>query len=454
MTAADLAEKPSKSRPQLGRKFTLLWSASAISSVGDGMRDSALPLLAVAVSESPSAVSVVSVAASLPFLVMSLYGGVLADRSDRRRLMWTIDALRAVVVLGFACWVFFADPPLLALAALAFLLGCGETVFSNAATSAVPELVRPDQLDAANGRMQANMLVGGNLIGPLLGSALFAVAAGFPFTVDGVSFALAAVLVAATGRSTAARARAGRPVLTEIREGVNWLFRHREVRMLAVLSTLGALTCFMGTTMMVLMVTKVVKAPAASYGIVLAAGAIGGTAASTLAGRLSRLLSRGTRIALSFLLMGVSLILMAFSTSVFEVAALYGVIGFGIVTWNIQAVSLRQQAVPKELLGRVNSCYMLLSRLGIMTGAALSGWIASVTNIRTPLVVGGTLLLVLLVAVLFLLPRMTAMESPAQEPAQDPAQAQEPATGAPEATATASSSAAGTGSASTSTENE
>ncbi|GAB7185894.1 hypothetical protein ATKI12_5725 [Kitasatospora sp. Ki12] len=428
MTAADLAEKPSKSRPQLGRKFTLLWSASAVSSVGDGMRDSALPLLAVAVSDSPSAVSVVSVAGSLPFLLMSLYGGVLADRADRRRLMWTIDALRAAVVLGFACWVFLATPPLIALAALAFLLGCGETVFSNAATSAVPELVRPDQLDAANGRMQANMLVGGNLIGPLLGSALFAVAAGFPFTVDGVSFALAAALVAATGRSTAARAAAGRPVLTEIREGVDWLFHHREVRMLAVLSTLGALTCFMGTTMMVLMVTKVVHAPAASYGIVLAAGAIGGTAASTLAGRLSRLLGRGTRIALSFLLMGVSLILMAFSTSVFEVAALYGVIGFAIVTWNIQAISLRQQAVPKELLGRVNSCYMLLSRLGIMTGAALSGWIASVTSIRTPLVMGGTLLLVLLVAVLVLLPRMTAMEkAPAAEaaaPEAGPAEAE------------------------------
>ncbi len=111
--------------------------------------------------------------------------------------------------------------------------------------------------------------------------------------------------------------------------------------------------------------------------------------------------------------MGASLILMAFSTSVFEVAALYGVIGFGIVTWNIQAISLRQQAVPKELLGRVNSCYMLLTRLGIMTGAALSGWIASVSSIRAPLLLGGGLLLALLVAVLLLLPRMTAMESPA-----------------------------------------
>ncbi|MFI2608894.1 MFS transporter [Kitasatospora sp. NPDC018619] len=412
MTSADLAAKPSESRPRLGRKFQLLWSASAVSSVGDGMRDSALPLLAVAVSDSPGAVSVVSVAASLPFLLMSLYGGVLADRADRRRLMWTIDGARAVVVLAFAAWVFLADPPLVALAALAFLLGCGETVFSNAATSAVPELVRPDQLDTANGRMQANMLVGGNLVGPLLGSALFAAAAASPFALDGFSFALAAVLVAATGRSTSPRAAADRrPVLTEIREGVDWLLRHRDVRMLAVLSTLGALACFMGTTMMVLMVTRVIRAPAASYGIVLAVGAVGGTAASTLAGRLSRLLGRGARIALSFLLMGVALVLMGLSTSVAEVAALYGVVGFGIVTWNIQAISLRQQAVPKELLGRVNSCYMLLTRLGIMTGAALSGWIASAVGVRTPLLVGGGLLLLLLVAVLVLLPRMTAMEA-------------------------------------------
>ncbi|MBO1417532.1 MFS transporter [Streptomyces sp. FH025] len=421
MTSADLATPPRRKSPQLGRKFGMLWSASAISSVGDGMRDSALPLLAVAVSDSPGAVSVVSVAASLPFLLMSLYGGVLADRADRRRLMWTIDSLRAAVVLGFAAWVYLADPPLAVLAALAFVLGCGETVFSNAATSVIPEVVRPDQLDAANGRMQGNMLVGGNLIGPLLGSALFAVAAGLPFTVDGVSFALAALLVAATGRSTTRPSRTSRPVLTEIREGVTWLYHHRDVRMLAVLSTLGAMTCFMGTTMMVLMVTRVVHAPAASYGIVLAAGAIGGTAASTLAGRLSRLMSRGARIAMAFLLMGISLILMGMSTSVAEIAALYGVIGFGIVTWNVQAISLRQQAVPKELLGRVNSCYMLLSRLGIMTGAALSGWIASVTSVRTPLFLGGCLLLVLLVAVLLLLPRMSALEpSPSAEAAEQP----------------------------------
>ncbi|MFE4516908.1 MFS transporter [Kitasatospora sp. NPDC056783] len=414
MTSAELAAKPPKTRPQLGRKFHLLWSASAVSFVGDGMRDSALPLLAVAVSESPGAVSVVSVAASLPFLLTSLHAGVLADRTDRRRLMWTIDAARAVVVLGFACWVLLTSPPLAALAVLAFLLGCGETVFSNAATSAVPELVRPDQLDAANGRLQANMLIGGNLVGPLLGSALFAVAAAAPFAVDGISFALAAVLVAATGRSTAPRGRADRrPVLTEIREGVDWLIGHREVRTLAVLSILGALACFMGTTMLVLMVTRVLDAPAASYGIVLAAGALGGTAASTLAGRLGRLLGRGARIALAFLLMGTSLVLAGLATSLAAVAALYAVTGFGIVTWNIQAVSLRQQAVPKELLGRVNSCYMLLTRIGIMSGAALSGWIASVSGIRTPLFVGGGLLLVLLVAVLFLLPRMNAMEAAA-----------------------------------------
>ncbi|WP_063763184.1 MFS transporter [Streptomyces sp. NRRL WC-3742] len=406
MTTARPATPPTRDRPRLGRKFALLWSASSISAVGDGMRDSALPLLAVAISDSPGAVSLVTVAGTLPWLVMSLFGGVLADRADRRRLMWTIDLGRAAVVLGFACWVLLATPPLAALALLAFVLGCGETVFVNAATSALPDVVRPEQLDAANGRLQGSLIVGGHLIGPLLGSTLFAVAAGYPFTVDGLSFALAAALVAATGRSGAARAKGGKPVLGEIREGVRWLYAHREVRLLALLSGVAALAFYLGITMLVLLVTRTMDAPASAYGLVLAAGAIGGTAASAGAGRLGRLLGRGARIGLSFVLMGVSLLLTGLTSSVAAVAVLYAVASFGVVTWNVQAISLRQQAVPKELLGRVNSCYLLLSRFGVMTGAALSGWIASAAGVRAPLLVGGAALL----AALVLVPRMARLE--------------------------------------------
>ncbi|MFH8385040.1 MFS transporter [Kitasatospora sp. NPDC018058] len=420
MTSASLATPPQHSRPQLGRKFAMLWSASSISAVGDGMRDSSLPLLALTVSDSPKAVSLVAVSGSLPWLLMALFGGVIADRFDRRRLMWTIDIGRAVIVLGFATWVFLATPPLAALAALAFVLGCGETVFVNAATSAIPDVVRPDQLDAANGRLQGGLLVG-RMIGPLVGTTLFALAAGSPFTVDGLSFAAAASLVFLTGRSSAPRARADRPVMADIREGVRWLYQHKQLRLVASLSALAGGASALGITMLALLVTRTLSAPTWAYGAVLASGVIGGTAASTLAGRLSQRMGRRARIALSFVLMGSALLLMGLSPSVILVAALFAVGNFGVVTWNVQAISLRQQIVPKELLGRVNSCYLMLTRIGMLIGAGLSGWIGSTVNVRTPLVISGILLL----AALFALPRMGNLEpapAPAEEPAEEPAE--------------------------------
>ncbi len=391
----------------------MLWSASSISAVGDGMRDSSLPLLALAISDSPSSVSVVAVAGSLPWLLMALFGGVIADRFDRRRLMWTIDFGRAAIVLGFAACVFSGTPPLGLLAALAFVLGCGETVFVNAATSTIPDVVSSDRLDVANGRLQGGLLVG-RMIGPMVGTTLFAVAAGYPFTVDGASFAVAALLVAATGRSGAPRAKSDRRVMAEVREGVRWLYRHKQLRLVASLSALAGGASALGITMMALLVTRTLGEPTWAYGAVLATGVAGGTAASMLAGRISERMGRRARIALSFVLMGSSLLLMGLSPSVFVVAPLFALGNFGVVTWNVQAISLRQQTVPKELLGRVNSCYLMLTRIGMLIGAGLSGWIGATVSVRTPIVIAGALIL----AALIVIPRLGDLE-PAPAPAAE-----------------------------------
>ncbi|MFJ8477919.1 MFS transporter [Kitasatospora sp. NPDC094011] len=413
MTSASPETPAHRTRPQLGRKFALLWSASSISAVGDGMRESSLPLLALAISDSPSAVSVVAVAGSLPWLLMALFGGVIADRFDRRRLMWTIDFGRAVIVLGFAACAFATTPPLALLAALSFALACGETVFVNAATSNIPDVVRADHLDVANGRLQGGLLVG-RMIGPLVGTSLFAIAAGWPFTVDGLSFALAAALVIGVGRSGAPKARTERRVMTEVREGVRWLYRHKQLRLVAALSAVAGGASALGITMMALLVTRTLHQPTWAFGAVLATGVVGGTAASMLAGRLAERMGRRARIILSFVLMGSALLLMGLSPSVFVVAPLYAIGNFGVVTWNVQAISLRQQTVPKELLGRVNSCYLMLTRIGMLVGAGLSGWIGSAVSVRTPIVISGAVLL----AALIVIPRLGDLE-PAPAPAAE-----------------------------------
>ncbi|MEV6899552.1 MFS transporter [Amycolatopsis sp. NPDC051372] len=379
---------------RLGRDFARVWAAASVSVVGDGVRVAVLPLLAVAVSPTPSAVTAVAVAGAGPWLVFSLFGGALADRYDRRTLMWRTDAARAVVVAGAAAWVFVAPPPPLALlVALAFALGCAETVFDNASTAMLPDIVAPARLDAANGRLQGSHAVGLQFVGP-------------PLVVDAASFALAALLMWFVRARPAVPAKSGRSMRADIAEGVRWLWGHHGLRLLAIELGLAALAVQLATSVLVLLVVQTLHAPEFAYGLVLASGAAGGVLGSFVAGPLKRRLPLGARIGLAITAIGAALVAASFATSVVLVAGMYALGSFGMILWNVQAVSVRQRLVPRELRGRVSSAYRLIGWGGIPLGAALGGVLGTAAGVRTPILVGGCLVL----ASLVLIPKLAKLE--------------------------------------------
>ena len=131
--------------------FTRLWLANAVSSFGDGVRYTALPLLAVTLTTDPFQRSLVTVAMALP-LLFSPIAGVLADSLDRRRLLITVDVSRAVVVVALALMVLSHTVNLVVVCIAAALLGLGEAIFMVASQSFLPEVAPPPMLTKANGR--------------------------------------------------------------------------------------------------------------------------------------------------------------------------------------------------------------------------------------------------------------------------------------------------------------
>src|SRR5947208_5204658 len=97
----------SASRRPLGRDYRRLWTAAGISTLGDGVRLAALPLLAASITRDPGAVAAVTLAGSLPWLLFSLVSGAVVDCVDRRRVMWQVDTGRALVMFGLATAVVF-----------------------------------------------------------------------------------------------------------------------------------------------------------------------------------------------------------------------------------------------------------------------------------------------------------------------------------------------------------
>ncbi|MYX18793.1 MFS transporter, partial [Streptomyces sp. SID8380] len=176
--------------------FGRLWGAAAVSSFGDAVRVAALPLLATTLTREPLLIAAVSACGYLPWLLLGLLGGALADRVDQRRAMVAVDLVRGALVAAFALAVATGHASIGLLLVLAFALTSMETLFDNAATALLPALVPPERLGSANSRLMTGQQLVKTVVGLPAAPLLLAGGAALPFATDAASYLLAAALVA------------------------------------------------------------------------------------------------------------------------------------------------------------------------------------------------------------------------------------------------------------------
>ncbi|HEY3465379.1 MAG TPA: MFS transporter [Amycolatopsis sp.] len=384
----------------LPKAFRRLWWATGIDNLGTGAFTAAVPLLTVTVTHDPRLVSLVSTAAFLPWLLLSLPAGALADRYDRAGLMWRAQAGQAVLAGATAVLVACGAAGVPVLAVAAFGLGAGDVVFGTAAQAVLPDLVAKPLLHRANGHQQAITTITAQFAGPPLGSLLFGVAAALPFGLDAISFAGSVLLV-----RTLPRQARSRPARSAVRDGLSWLLRHRALRTLAALLGVNTFGGQLANATLVLLATQVLHVGTAAYGLLLAGAALG----SVLGGLVNaRVVARiGARAAL---LTALAVNVVAFagvglSPGALVLGAFLAVNGFATTLWNIVTVGLRQQLVPAELLGRVTSAYRLLGWGLIPVGTLVGGLVAHALGLRAPYLVAGAVRGIALVVALPVLVR-------------------------------------------------
>lgn len=382
----------------LGSRFRLIWTSVTVSALGDGMRFVALPLLAARISRDPRDLALVAVAEQLPWLLLSLPAGALADRVDRRRLLWAVDACRAVLAAGFAITVALGAARIPLIVLVGFLLGCGQTFYNAGWSGVVPAVVRPADRPRANGRLQAGALVTDSLLGGPLGTVCFGLAALVPFAVDAVSFGLAALLVFLLPGSLRVRRpepstdrQAVRGLFTEAVEGARWLARHRLLRALCLAATTANVVVGGVLAVLVLYAREVLRLSAVGYGLLVAGFAVGGVLGSLAAPWLGRRLGTGWTLLVTMLGSGLALTVAGLSSS--WPPAGCATVGYGALSlaWGVLAVSLRQDLVPEQLLGRVSMAYQMVANGGLAVGAALAGVLAHAYGLRAPFLAGAAL---------------------------------------------------------------
>ncbi|MFL6134342.1 MAG: MFS transporter [Nocardioidaceae bacterium] len=391
-TGTEQASSPSK--PLLGRRFWVLWAAATVSVVGDGIYAGALPLLAARITHDPEAVSLTTVMSRAGWLFLGILSGVLVDRWSKTRVMWQVDALRAVVMGTFAVLVLTGHTSMALIYVVSLLLGLVAPFFENAFSAVLPHVVEPPALERANSWTQTSLVMGANLAGPPLGAALFVWLPGFPLVLEAASFAVAAALVALLRRrmddrppptSAASRTSLG----TELADGLRYLLGHRLLRTLAML--LAAINAISGAvvSLLVLYVLEVMDYPEAAYGWFMAVFAIGGIVGAAAVPQLKARLGTFTAVLLAAGGFTVGALLMGLLPYLPLVVVGIVVTGIGSSLWNVITMSLRQRIVPSHMLGRVTGVYRMLGLGAIPFGAAAGGVVAQATNVQVAYVVAG-----------------------------------------------------------------
>jgi MFS family permease len=378
-----------RAKERLGRDYYTLWTASAISNVGDGVRLTAMPLLAAFVTRDPLAVSIVTVAGRLPWLVFSVLGGAIADRFERIALMRIVQTSRMLVMAGLAATVAWgADGTgiLWPLYVGSFLIGISETIYDTAAAAALPSLVEKQQLERANGRLFATELLANEFAGPPIGAFLFAVALALPFVFDSVTFGVAVLLLLTIRTKADPRSEAEPPqkMLRSIGEGLRWAWSSSVLRAGATVAGVFNLTFSGCWAIAVLFILQILDGDETTYGTLLAIMAVAQAAGLILGDRIVKRIGRARIMFLGPAVSAISVAVIGLTSHVIVFAAAASLLSFFIGLWNVVAQSIIQRIVPERLRGRVMGSYRVISWGGLSIGALLGGIVAGGFGLRAP----------------------------------------------------------------------
>ncbi len=356
----------------------LAWSNLAAQSA-EQIGLAASPIFAVvALGAGTGESGLIQTAQTLPFLILAIPAGVLADHMSRVKLMaWSeatrVASLAAIVMLALVGKLTFAE-----LALLGMVGACGTVVYSVTAPALIPSLVPPAKLPAANGRIElartaafaGGPALGGALVGSIGAAPAFALAA---------SLSAVAVLLLSRIPVGPPRAKSTRHPLVELREGAAFVFRRKYLRPVFVTQFVFAIASFALQAVYVPYAINTLGFSASVVGITLAAFGIGMMTGALLAPILIRAWHFGAVILfgpISGFLAAVAMVTTIWIPSPILSSASFFVLGVGPIVWVVSTTTLRQTVTPTELLGRVsaiNSAAYGARPIGAGLGALIGG---------------------------------------------------------------------------------
>ena len=375
------------------RNYQLFFSGQLVSLTGTWMQSVAESWLVFRLTGSAALLGVTSFATLAPVFFFSTFGGIVADRYDRRRILIATQSISMALPLTLAALTLSGHVRVWHVFALATCLGIVNAFDIPARQSFIVEMVGREDLSNAIA-LNSSMVNGARVVGPAIAGLLVAaVGEGWCFLINGVSY-LAVIAGLAMMTPTPRRTHASRSAWRDTVDGFTFVARTAPIHSLLIL--LGVMS-FAGMPYSVLMpvfAESILHGGATGLGLLMAASGLG-----ALGGALALVSRQGVRglgrwVWLSSAGFGAALIAFSFSRSFWLSALLLIPVGGAMMVEMASSNTLIQAMVPDHLRGRVMALYSMMFMGMAPFGALWAGWVAEHYGAPITVAIGGVVCLI------------------------------------------------------------
>ena len=382
------------------KDFSLLWAAGLISYFGSMITYVAVPFQIKELTDSYVAVAISGLVEIVPLVIFGLYGGVLADALDRKKLIWVTEALSLLFTGMLLINSMMDSPNLLLIYIVSGLFAATSGLRQPAMQAALPRLVDHEDMTAAAALMSLRWQVG-VIVGPAIGGIListYSVAVGY--AADIATFVISIALIAFMKKIPPSH-EAEAPSLSALIDGVKYAFSRKDL-LGTYLIDLAAMFFAMPTALIPFWADQL-GAPWA-LGLLYAAGTIGSIAITLTSGWTKNVHFYGRAIMWAAIGWGVAIALSGATNYLWLVLLFLTLAGASDMISALFRSAMWNQTIPDNLRGRLAGIELLSYSLGPLAGQMRAASMAAVTTLSISVTSGGIICVIVVVLLASFLP--------------------------------------------------
>ncbi len=374
------------------RNFRLMWGGAFTSTTGAFVQEVAQSWLVYALTNDPFLLGFTVFLNNGPILLLSLFGGVAADRMDRRKLLIFSQVVQMSSAAALAFLIWSNQIAIWHILVAAFFTGLGQAFGGPAYQALIPSLVDRKDVPNAIALMSIQFNLAG-VVGRAVGGVAFEVfGAGWCFGINALSF-LAVIFSLLLLPTSFVPGKQHADVFHSLREGLRFTFSHKAMFSLVIMAIATAFLAFPLMTLLPVFAKDIYGLGPAGYSQLAALFGAGGVIGALFVAWMGNRENKGLRALIMQVCLGVATLAFGLVTNLWLAAALLPIVGAAVLAAFTSITSLVQLLAPEEMRGRIMSVYNMAFRGSMALGPPVAGYLSRTLGVQEVVAINGAILI-------------------------------------------------------------